>query len=344
MIHLLHCADLHLDSPFSGLTPEQAAGRRRLQRQLPQKIVELSNRLHCDLILCSGDAFDGERVCPETLEALRSAFARSEAPIFVAPGNHDPYGERSPWARVSWPEQVHLFRGQQQSVMLPELGCRVWGAAFTAQDCYDDLSPVGESNLIELGVFHGDPQNQSAYRYLSKECIEASGLDYLALGHIHKTAMPYQVGKTWVGWPGVAMGRGFDETGIHGVFEVHVDKGTCEAKLLPMGGPRYEQLQIPAGKEFTLPADTKNWICRLTITGESEPLDLASYEQQLAPRFYALELRDETVPPLDLWADCGQDTLRGKALELLRREEDPQLAALAARYMLAALEGREEPC
>ena len=31
MIKLIHGADLHLDSPFSGLTPEQAA-RRILER------------------------------------------------------------------------------------------------------------------------------------------------------------------------------------------------------------------------------------------------------------------------------------------------------------------------
>ncbi len=343
MVHLLHCADLHLDSPFSGLTPEQAAGRRRLQRQLPLKIVELSNRLRCDMILCSGDVFDGERVCPETLEALRSAFAQSEAPIFLAPGNHDPYGDRSPWARVSWPKQVHIFHGPMEAVTLPDLGCRVWGAGFTAQECCDGLPSVGESNLVELGVLHGDPQNQGPYRYLPKEEIAASGLDYLALGHIHKTAMPYRVGRTWVGWPGVTMGRGFDETGVHGVFDVRVDKNSCQAQLLPLGGPRYEQLRIRAGEDLTLPADTKDWICRLTVIGESEPLNLDSFYEQLAPRFYALELRDETVPPLDLWADCGQDTLRGRALELLRREEDPQLAALAARYVLAALEGREEP-
>ena len=34
MIKLIHGADLHLDSPFSGLTPEQAAGRRQEQREL----------------------------------------------------------------------------------------------------------------------------------------------------------------------------------------------------------------------------------------------------------------------------------------------------------------------
>ena len=55
MIRFLHAADLHLDSPFSGLTPEQAAQRRKLQRQLPALIVDLANQRHCDLLLLAGE-------------------------------------------------------------------------------------------------------------------------------------------------------------------------------------------------------------------------------------------------------------------------------------------------
>ena len=51
MIKLIHGADLHLDSPFSGLTPEQAAARRQEQRELlerclahlPQREIDLLN-------------------------------------------------------------------------------------------------------------------------------------------------------------------------------------------------------------------------------------------------------------------------------------------------------------
>ena len=74
MLRILHAADLHLDSPFAGLSPEQAAQRRKLQRQLPDRIVDLCHLHRCDLLLLSGDVFDGARVCPETVEALQRAF------------------------------------------------------------------------------------------------------------------------------------------------------------------------------------------------------------------------------------------------------------------------------
>ena len=42
MIKLIHGADLHLDSPFSGLTPEQAAARRQEQRELLDRLARLA--------------------------------------------------------------------------------------------------------------------------------------------------------------------------------------------------------------------------------------------------------------------------------------------------------------
>ena len=70
-IKFLHAADLHLDSPFAALPPEQAARRRREQRELLGQIVELCNGEQCDLLLLAGDLFDGATVYPDTLEVLQ---------------------------------------------------------------------------------------------------------------------------------------------------------------------------------------------------------------------------------------------------------------------------------
>ena len=59
MIKLLHAADLHLDSPFSALPPQQAAERRAAQRAQLGEIVTLCNDEACDLLLLSGDLDEG---------------------------------------------------------------------------------------------------------------------------------------------------------------------------------------------------------------------------------------------------------------------------------------------
>ena len=68
----------------------------------------------------------------------------------------------------------------------------------------------------------------------------------------------------------------------------------------------------------------------------------------LAPRFYALTIRDETRPRRSLWAGAGDDTLRGLFLQALKAQYDAaddtarSRIALAARLGTAAMDGRED--
>ena len=89
MLKLIHASDFHLDSPFSGLGPEQAALRRGEQRDLLARLADLAREKRADLVLLSGDLLDSERVYPETVQALKSALGETPCPVFIAPGNHD---------------------------------------------------------------------------------------------------------------------------------------------------------------------------------------------------------------------------------------------------------------
>ena len=351
MVKVLHAADLHLDSPFSALPPEQARLRRAQQRQLPRMLAGLCRAHRCDLLLLAGDVFDGSRVCPETVEALQAAFADCPAEVFIAPGNHDPFVDGSPWCRAHWPENVHIFSGPMEAVALPHLGCRVWGAAFRGAAARDLLTAIpADPQLLEIGVLHGDPLYPGSYNPITAAQLQACGLDYLALGHIHRRTPLRQTGKTVYGWPGAAMGRGFDEPGICGVSLVTVCKSNITEEFLPLPLPRYETVRWnPADGDLPLPEDSRQVICRLTVTGDSG-FDEAALRQKLQPLFYALELRDETVPARPLWEECGRQTLRGMALQQLygqyeqaQTPEERRTAALAAQYVRCALEGRELP-
>ncbi len=353
MLSILHTADFHLDAPFAALTPAQGAVRRGQQRQLLLQLADLCRREHGDLWLLSGDVFDGAAVRPETVQALQTAFAACGAQVCIAPGNHDPYTPSSPWQQVSWPENVHIFSGSMEAFSFPELRCRVWGAAFSSSYAENLLQPIPQARdgFWEIGVFHGDPVYPGPYHSISKETLQTCGLDYLALGHIHKTSLPQQLGRTYYGWPGAATARGFDETGTRCAFWVQLSDSGCETRQIPLPGLRYESMTISAGGDpeaavrAALPADMQDTVCRVILTGETSPFDRAALEQRLSGLCLHLELRDETLPPRDIWAECGEPTLRGLALTELKQKYDAgeTCAALAARYLLAALEGREEP-
>ena len=70
MIKLLHAADLHLDSPFRGLSAEKAQTRREEQRGLLDKGAALAEERGVDVVLIAGDLFDGDGVYYETTRML----------------------------------------------------------------------------------------------------------------------------------------------------------------------------------------------------------------------------------------------------------------------------------
>ena len=86
-----------------------------------------------------------------------------------------------------------------------------------------------------------------------------------------------------------------------------------------------------------------------SFTGESGGVDLPALETAFVPRCYVLQLRDDTRPTEDIWARAGEDRLRGLFLGEMRRryddaagdEEERRKIALAVRFGLAALDGRD---
>ena len=135
MIRILHTADWHIDAPLREFTDLQRRELRASLLEVPGKIADVCLREGCDLCLIAGDVFDGPYT-REGYEAVYRALERMEIPVFIAPGNHDPYREGSAWTREQWPENVYLFRHPEiSSFTIAELSCRIYGAAFTGPEC-----------------------------------------------------------------------------------------------------------------------------------------------------------------------------------------------------------------
>lgn len=344
---LLHSADWHLDSPLAGRAPEQAQLLRQALLELPSKVTAAAKAAGCDLILLSGDLFDGPYTAG-SLNALKSALAEAAMPVFIAPGNHDPIGPSSPWDKSGWPENVHIFTDHSvRSVSIPELDCRIYGAAFTGPEASALMDGFRAEcpEQFAIGLFHGDPtQSDSPYNPISVEQVKQSGLDYLALGHIHKSSS-FRAGSTLCAWPGCPMGRGFDELGPKGVLIVTLDD-TAQAIFQPLEGPKFYDLEVEAGDTPAealarcLPAAGSTDFYRITLTGECASIDVSSLSAQFS-QFPHLELRDRTVPPLDLWCSAGHDTLEGLYFAMLRDALEGQDEASQRQILLAARIARQ---
>ena len=343
MIKILHSADWHLDTPFVGKTPGQVEYLRRELQKIPGKVASICREEQCDLMLLSGDLFDGP-CTGDSVAVVKQALEEAAVPVFIAPGNHDFAG---PWLTETWPENVHIFTRQaMESVYLKDLDCRVYGAGFTSMDCPGLLDGFRAGEGVSVAVLHGDPtQANSPYCPISKTQVAESGLAYLALGHIHKGGS-FPAGGTLCAWPGCPMGRGFDEEGEKGLLIAEIGE-TVTTRFVPLNTPKFFDLETtPEGLDSLLPPVGNEDFYRITLTGESETLDLGALAAKYA-RFPNLELRDRTVPPVDIWKNAGEDSFEGTYFQMLKDamenadEDTKRQLLLAAKISRKILEGQE---
>lgn len=155
MLKILHTGDIHLDSPFSGLDARRSEIRRAELRSTFSSLMTYVRDNSIDLLLITGDFFDTGFVTKETVSIVLREFSRvPDCKIVISPGNHDPYTPDSVYAKVKFPENVYIFKSSEQtSFSFPELGCEVYGYAFTGETMRKSpLRPTGTVDILKFYV------------------------------------------------------------------------------------------------------------------------------------------------------------------------------------------------
>lgn len=201
MVTLAHLADVHLDAPFAQFGTEAQRKRQvAIEESFKQALSEASAH-EVDLLLIAGDLYEQERFTPSTASFLQTELEEFGLPVYIAPGNHDHYTQKSLYATVQWPGNVHIFKTPQLEPVEIEDGLTLWGAAH--------LVPATTTNFlngfqvdragINLALFHGaeesglayvhqlggDDREKRPYAPFRAEQIAKVGLDHAFVGHIH---------------------------------------------------------------------------------------------------------------------------------------------------------------
>ena len=361
MIKILHAADLHLNSPFGSLPPEKAVMLRDGQFDIIDRICELCVNQSVDVVLFAGDVFDDRNVCFDSALYFRNAIAKIPSRVFIAPGNHDYICENSHYTSLDWPENVHIFSSPVME-RVDFNGLSVYGAGFNSKRSERGLlSGFHADNPMSVGVLHGDfNSSQSFYNPIAPSEIEASGLLYLALGHVHKRSEPARLGGTYYAYSGCAMGRGFDECGVKGGYMVEIaDDRSVKIEFVPFGAKQYTEVQANADgcRDYgeicenirrQLPPNSADCIIKLILHGT--PAFNADSEQILreldSSCFHILLRSGLCAAPVDIWADRGSDSLGGMYMDRLfelysaaQSDDEREKITLAAEYAYAAIHG-----
>jgi DNA repair exonuclease SbcCD nuclease subunit len=125
----VHASDLHLDSPFAGVTataPEVAERLRTATFDAFDNIVRLCIERRVDFLLVAGDVYDGaDRSLRAQLRFRDGLLRLAEQGIraFVAHGNHDALEGWS--SAIEWPEGVRVFGEELASVPVERDGAPI---------------------------------------------------------------------------------------------------------------------------------------------------------------------------------------------------------------------------
>jgi len=360
-VKLLHFGDLHLDAPFAWAAPEAARQRRRNRRETLSRIVGVADEEDVDAILSAGDLFEHDRVSPDTLEFLRATFGRTDRPMYLAPGNHDWYSERSPYALVSWSPNVHVFT---DAALVPEAladGLTLWGAAHRAPANTDGFFAgfrPGRAG-VHLALAHASERSALRWQESGKRPhapfdaseLEEAGISHAFLGHYH---VPRDAPRHT--YPGNPDPLEFGEDGERGVVIATVhDDGSVERTRRRVAVSEVHDVELAVdGAEHSddLVAAVRDRLAplagcvRVTLSGESTAslqLDLRELER-LGPHLDGLVVRAGRLSAgYDLDAIGDEATVRGQFVRLAGEQvADPELRRQVELTGLRALEGRDD--
>ncbi|MBK5243187.1 DNA repair exonuclease [Clostridium sp.] len=234
-VKILHCGDIHLGAELTTLGRKAVTRRAEIKRTF-MKILKLCQTEQVQILLIAGDFFDNVHVEDNVLGEIKNGFeGLKDTIVAIAPGNHDPLTEDSPYLKKDfWPENVIIFKSALESVEIENLGVRLWGAAFTGTYVTTSMLQnftVTRDELINICVIHGElvaPNQKSNYNPITEIQLSKSRMDYVALGHIHKQTEVLKTGDTYYAYSGCPEGRGFDELDEKGVYLGIVAKGLCK--------------------------------------------------------------------------------------------------------------------
>ncbi len=204
-------SDVHLDASLResklALPEEKKQQRQRDIKKIVADACSLAREKECDVILIPGDLFDDESANFDTVCFLIDTFAAvAPLPIFVSPGNHDPYLPQSPYnsdfleekGLPSWPDNVHVFSADTfETVPLPGnqniavTGIGNIGRGTEQKRVLGQPIPLPTATF-NLAMFHGSrepfpPGKEATMPFRDQELL-SQGFDYAAVGHYHTYA------------------------------------------------------------------------------------------------------------------------------------------------------------
>lgn len=255
-ITFIHAADLHLDSPFQGLSklPDSIFKEvRESTFHALQQLVDLAIARQVDFVLLVGDLFDHERQSLKAQIRLRTAFeqlASYDIQVYLSYGNHD-FLQGNQHA-VSYPANVHSFPDETPSSFTFSKGnetVKITGFSYETKAITEEkvlhFPKRNKEAAYHIGMLHGSiygDKQHSTYAPFTINQLTDKAYDYWALGHIHQRQELYE--NPPIIYPGNIQSRHRNEPGIKGCYLVELHPEQTFPTFTPFHTIEFQQINL----------------------------------------------------------------------------------------------------
>jgi DNA repair exonuclease SbcCD nuclease subunit len=358
---IVHVADVHLETVF----PDVRGGgaRRAALAAAFERIIDLAIERNAGVLTIGGDLYESERAGPATARFLFGTFARFGKPVFIAPGNHDPFAARSLYARDDLPANVRVFRDASWSAVPLADGVTLYGFGHTpAEPGRPFAATTFDRSGTRIALVHGSdeercPPGKRATAPFTAAEMRAAGATFTLTGHYHGGSIVTDAQGPVFGYPGSPEPVKFGERGNHGalVVEVHGD-GTVAVESVPIARTQLLDVNVPlddaadesaviAACERALAPFGRSDFVRATLLGTVQHgtrIDRTMLIERLGAQVGALDVIDRSVTA-DYAEIARESNVRGRAVAELLAAADAgdDTARRALALVVAAFDGAE---
>ena len=352
---IIHCSDLHLDSPLgSNFSPEKAKLRNAELRTAFARMVAFACREQVDAVLIAGDLFDSSYVSEHTAafvaEQIRGAIG---VRFFYLRGNHDE--SRGVFADREKPDNLKTFGTDWESVRCKDV-------VITAMEpegdgwlrMYDRLRL--EKDDLNIVMLHGQVSSQPGKDQIAVSLLKEKHIRYLALGHLHTYRKERLDMDGEYCYCGCVEGRGFDECGQKGFVLLEITGRRLESRFIPFASRILHEIYVDITDSETAtqllsamkraadgipPEDLVKFILTGTYTLQTRK-DLHFLQKMLEPEFWFVRIKDESRLAIDRKSYEYDISLKGEFVRaVLASDHSEAEKARMIRYGIRALSGEE---
>lgn len=297
----VHAADLHIGSPFKGVSAQAPAVAQQLREatlRSYQNIIDTAISSDAAFVVLAGDIYDSVEhnlFAQLAFVAGLNKLAERGIAVYVAHGNHDSLSAGH--ATIEFPKNTIVFSEKvtAHTVRSGDAGeplAMVAGISYPqAQEhrnlarLFGEVDTESHSGLFKIAVLHCNVGGEAAhanYAPCTVADLLAMNFDYWALGHVHERKILSE--HPAVVYPGNAQGRNIRECGARGCYVVTVrgardidvqfkatDVVRWASETISIAGVEgineLETRLLQTTDRLAAQAEGRGIVCRLALTG-----------------------------------------------------------------------------